>query len=122
MAKITLANIRDAVNRAIRLKGADYVYVGDDLKRCTYLNSADQPSCLIGYALIDLGVSWDTLLNHNRNSISTLSIRGVVDIEEDALTWAANVQVLQDRGETWGVAVAGANDCLEGKISYVRGR
>jgi hypothetical protein len=130
MIEITYNDAVRAMNNAIMAKeeGPEYVYVktvafeesdeagGDPYLVCTYVHpDADgnltQPGCLVGAALIDLGIPVETLAEINQdgfgasNLLSYLGGKGVVKATDKAKRVFSNAQSKQDRGWSWGGAV-----------------
>lgn len=108
MKTITYADALNALNEAVKAKGYDYVYT----KRGNFCYNVfdGNPDCIVGHALVWLGVpvEWfaDSMLNENATTVcNTLNFRGMFDIEEDAIEFLSEVQVEQDSGTPWGKAV-----------------
>ncbi len=120
MLTITYQDALAALRAAVAEKGEDYVYekVGadDGINSCVYKTENNEPSCIVGNALVRLGVPIRSLpsprgLQTNAKALlgytayySRPALRGV-----RATVFAANlfdsVQVLQDEGMPWGEAV-----------------
>lgn len=121
MITITKDNLIPALKRAVALKGADYRITNGV---CQYVNQDGpelQPDCLIGHALVDLGVPMEKFLGDavigevetwiNACKISTLLPSGVLNVKvEDpkVITAMSAAQRLQDDGGSWGEALKAA--------------
>lgn len=113
MFSMALALVSDAVNE----KGSDFVYTANPGTGCTYVDRDHEgtavPGCLVGHALINLGVAIDTFeeLEINVNcgaaiAISELTLAGVLDGTTDkARDFLAEAQSEQDSHLPWGQAV-----------------
>lgn len=67
-------------------------------------------SCIVGQALINLGVSADTLSAHEYDSASgVLEAMGIVKEKSAAVEWINMVQSCQDDNIDWGNAVEEAD-------------
>ncbi|WP_280350411.1 hypothetical protein [Nocardia abscessus] len=74
-------------------------------------------SCLIGCALVDIGVPAERL-DYVQMSFSTLNSVAEFGIPVTVADWAQGAQIEQDRGTTWGESVKIADELypLEGII------
>lgn len=117
MLTITYQDALAALRAAVHERGANYVYRPvDGLDQCVYRTEDNQPSCIVGNALVRLGVPVEdlpsphgiqknakALLGHGPGKLD-VPLRGV-----NATVSAANlfdlVQIEQDGGTTWGKAV-----------------
>jgi len=116
---ITAENFRAALQRAVDAKGADYIYQkvesieGSGNWGCAYIDpQTGEASCLIGCALVDLGVSkeWLKLVDADTDAagLPTSMADGVLKAlgaYADIANAARAAQVEQDSGDTWGRAL-----------------
>lgn len=88
-------------------KGADFVYEAPG-GGCLYVNG-NQPSCLVGHALVRAGVSIEVLskLDGTRGSvpISSADLSDAATLSEAASYIFSVAQDLQDGDNTWGYAL-----------------
>lgn len=119
---ITLDMIRDAVIAEANLMPEDYVYVCDDgTSKCRY-ELDGKAQCLIGRALLRLGVPIN-VLNALDLGWKTIVAVGAVNIlkdagfewEQDAVEWARVVQFYQDAKHPWRQAISIADNHLAGR-------
>lgn len=110
MKRITYADALRGLNEAVRAKGYDYVY---ERRSGICWNVFDgNPDCIVGHALVWLGVPVEWFAHGCRENDSACDIRaglfadGMFDIDADALDLFSYVQAEQDNGSTWGAAVA----------------
>jgi hypothetical protein len=119
----------DLLRKVVPLKGEDYVYdthsTGGD---CVYLTYDLKPSCVVGYALLEAGVSRDVLYRIDHDGVDYhdpetgeeyhVGDTGIdshelgyyleeneVHLTEDAQAILGAAQRAQDNGETWGRAL-----------------
>lgn len=113
--KITLEQIQGAV-RGIAAENPGHRYVppavnGDGDVQCVYLDpDTREGSCIIGHALLKLGVDADTLEQFDIGYLTALDLP--VWGDERARVWADCVQSYQDTGTPWGEAVKAADESL----------
>lgn len=118
--ELTLDQALELLDRAVELKGADYVYPRPALDSpgagngCFYLH-ADGPGCIVGHVL-----HWAGLTNEELSSIEGAKAGGVgrrvprLHMDERVGDLLAHVQSEQDTGETWGAAVIEGRRFLNG--------
>lgn len=101
---ITRERFTAAMERAVALKGEDYVYEmpgGGDT--CLY-RYEDKPSCIIGHVLEDLGVPYSP---DWERTTSNYVLKTMLGIEDETLCSASvYAQGEQDNGGTWGQALS----------------
>lgn len=108
--KFTREEFTAALERAVALKGEDYVYERPEDGFCKYMYDG-QPSCLIGHALLDLGVEYSAQWEgkHARaigHGVDHQDYVPTFNWPDDSTAHAAiRAQGRQDDGETWGVAL-----------------
>lgn len=86
----------------------DFVYERPvEGSECQYIHEGDEPGCIFGHALLNLGVDPDKL--RRSVAIHTVLQRLGVDATADQLDWCLVAQSAQDTGEPWAVAVRNAN-------------
>ena len=118
MIEITYESALAALRKQVELKGADYVYPYDE---CFY-QSKGEPLCIVGCALVDLGVSVVTLIKLDDDgaplaidgdrALKKLTEEGI-SLDPQALTLFMIAQQAQDTQDSWGRAVERAIDYTE---------
>ena len=108
---ITYEQLRDAIDEEVKdNKGLVYKPPGDS-KICVYVHGS-KPSCLIGRALFRLGVPLETLRtfdDRQDSGIESLVCAGKIDMDNNAMFYATNVQSRQDQGTyPWATCVSEA--------------
>jgi len=89
----------------------NYVYPGDPSIGCTYTDRGhDQPACLWGRAMLNLGVA-HSLLYMESTFINSLLPNLGIEATARQIEWALDVQRMQDQRLSWGRAVAIAGPC-----------
>lgn len=113
---ITRESYRAALQKAVDLKGSEYVYwKPDGASGCQYMEGKN-PSCLHAHALFSLG--YTDLSQYERMSIK--AIFDELDVEDDELIRAAaRSQYEQDNGRTWGQALETFDSQLNDPIDPV---
>lgn len=125
---LTIENVVKAVEEAVELKGSDYVYPSNEpdplresvIGACQYVRSG-APSCLVGHALVSLGVPLNRLAsfdlqyaNSAKAVLDTLYAEAIIDFEnageelDEIETFLMAAQGKQDEGFTWGEALTAA--------------
>lgn len=125
MLELTFEKAQELVDAAIAERGEDYVY-SKQAGSCLYVHSDswfhdergewvrvnEKPGCIVGVALVNLGVGMDELVSINTLDASAalqhLEQRGVW-VETEAVDFLSRVQVSQDNGMPWGEARDRAN-------------
>ncbi len=126
---ITVRRVTNAIRKAVREKGEDYVYEkvaipqsiggfsdGSDCAYAVYDLATEKPvapSCIVGHVLVTLGVPLTRLSNMEGNNI--YGIRGdllALGFPEEVLPALAEAQIVQDEGGTWGDALATYEEAL----------
>lgn len=95
---------RQALQKAVDAKGADYVYEKEDYEdQCQYRDDTGAPRCIIGYALTYMGYQLESL---DEGTIASTVMRRL-GVGSDTERYAANsAQESQDDGNTRGEALA----------------
>lgn len=111
-AKITAEQLVQKVREQAQAH-PDKVYKNesDNRKACAYAHS-DEPGCIIGWALHDLGWSLEDLrtLDDRLNAgIRYIAESIVPGVDGGTVDWLEIVQDNQDNGGKWGVSVARAD-------------
>lgn len=113
MIHITLADAIRFAEEAASEKPEGYIYVNPDGEKagefgisCAYWDyEKDEPSCLVGQVLHKAGLDGGPMAYWKASGalIFDLSdqLRGVVEIDYDALDFLGRVQMRQDNGSTW---------------------
>lgn len=99
-----------AAIRALAAENPNYVYEPDSSDgACRNLPSMSQPGCIVGQALLKVGVPWEVLKPYDTAAYS--GIRPILGFsgESVAANWIRKVQYQQDDQKTWSVAVANAD-------------
>lgn len=100
--KFNYEQLLGALQGRVAEEGEDYVYAPPS--GCVYVHDG-APSCLIGCALYDLGISLDELAEHDlHGGYSALALPYWAD--ERTKNLATKVQSWQDERYTWGDSVA----------------
>lgn len=114
---------RDVVAKVREIAAADpdFVYTPPTgTSRCVYVETNPDgslcPSCIIGRALVALGVDLAELHASDRAGTTTLAgvmvVRFATDSDPVALRWLRHVQSSQDDGDRWSVAVRLADEAV----------
>jgi len=123
---ITPENFRAALQRAVDARGANYiyqkveVYEGSGNWGCAYIDpQTGEASCLIGCALVDLGVSkeWLRLVDIDAEasglpSSTADSVLRTLGAYADIANAARDAQTEQDTGGNWGHALEAFDDWM----------
>lgn len=109
MSNTTTAVTADQIIAEVRRLAAekpDYVYEKPEFSAfCLYMHG-DEPGCIFGHALHNLG--WDVTA-HDAGAINTvLDDNGVLTTTKQR-EWMREVQFSQDHGSTWEKAVRSAD-------------
>lgn len=119
----------DIAQEVVRLgkENPDFVY-NSPLKsgECVYV-SGGEGSCIVGQALINLGVDIDilkasdyALVELGDGDMASSVIDKVLDVEDDdsdLIYYIDDVQREQDQRTPWGAAIVNLSECLEEEIS-----
>lgn len=123
--ELTLDRVNELLDQAILERGADYVYVppgfenrkayeGSGFSRCMYVHEdadgEDCPGCIIGYVLHHAGVPLNELACYEGKGAATLLRSLRIDARYIVSDLLVKVQTRQDKGYTWGDAVAAARE------------
>jgi hypothetical protein len=81
----------------------------DRVASCVYVEwdrvaEADVPCCIVGAALVEMGVSTYELRQCNLSGVAT-----VLGVYRESVPWLCDVQSRQDEGCSWSRAVASAD-------------
>jgi hypothetical protein len=103
---ITLDEAKELLARAVKEKGADYVYEQQDGK-CVYYTSEGSPSCLVGWVLSYKGLTSADLVAADSviAEVGDLVEEGLLKVDNETLALLTVAQVEQDQGQTWGRAL-----------------
>jgi hypothetical protein len=105
--EITLDEAKELLGRAVKEKGADFVYQPiTDMGRtqCAYFNPSDKaPSCMVGYVLSYKGLTYERLETTNSvvTEVQELVEEGHIKVDNETLALLTVAQVEQDQGQTW---------------------
>jgi hypothetical protein len=113
----TAADAVALLEKAVEIKGADFVYTRRRFgSPCLYVVD-DVPSCIVGYALKLTGVATKRIaaLDKTSNANSPVAARRLHAYLPDVVSHEAAIildraQVAQDAGETWGSALGAAEE------------
>lgn len=106
---ITVRRVKNAMEKAVREKGRNYVYVRGESGWCEYVRDG-APSCLVGHALFYLGIPLSRLQEVEGDvpgvdggpMADLLNEYEVPEEVRGALNYA---QSQQDAGRSWGTAL-----------------
>lgn len=110
MLDVTAKQLVDSVIK-IAAERPDFVYetVDNDWRCVNFIAKSGAPSCIIGHALADNGITWGNLkeegLAYNSPVNSLKSVLSEWPDQNDIL-FLQNVQTSQDNGTPWGESVA----------------
>lgn len=122
MLTLNLEQAQELIASVIKTHGEDKVYERPVPRgRCLYVHKDNDgnltPGCLVGTALMKYGVAAEELVEQlidAEEMARRLERRGILSIDEDAVTYLYCAQQSQDDGETWGEA-------NEYALAYIRG-
>lgn len=121
MQKITREIALRALNEAVKAKGYNHVYERGPVDGCYNVTLDGDPDCIVGTALIWLGVpaQWflesDETFGGSRRGVGAGVVCNMLyrselfDVDEEAADLFRDVQVYQDQGVAWGEAVTRAH-------------
>ena len=128
---ITLDNVIPLLEKAVKIKGEDYVYVppGGEFSTCRYSDFEGNPSCIVGYVIAnaepelyaeiveferregdsfgvyELGAAND---DYASDDLAPLANKAQQVISEEALAVLNRAQSVQDTSNSWGRALGAA--------------
>lgn len=110
------------LDKAVAKKGEDYIYQLDLNRFCAYYHG-EEPGCIVGHVLADLGVDASMVRGADVNvgvGISGASMAAAltswgIEFTEQAMDVLYKAQCMQDVGSAWGAAVKNAK---EGRVAY----
>lgn len=76
---------------------------------CLYVHPTEEgfePGCIVGVAVLALGVSADAIKEANYSRIELMFHKVGISYTTQEVEWLSFVQIKQDKGQTWGSAVA----------------
>ena len=131
--KITLSVAKELVDKAIALRGKEFIYQRGRKADCMYVHHDEvwndvredyepadngaQPGCLVGLALSLHGVPLESMEDHEGTDatglLEALENDNVVTYDGDAARFLYRAQVAQDRGESWGFARGEATGLID---------
>jgi len=113
MREVTVTEVADVLDAAVREKGEDFVYSPPgEWGVCRYLHGT-KPGCLIGHVLIRLGAIPGELALQEGLPADLLNYgRLSLDIPRNAVEALRAAQNEQDEGETWSKARQAFRDVL----------
>lgn len=124
----------ELIRHAVELKGEGYVDPGSTYGGCDYVTRGGAPLCIVGHALVELGVPTEALIKAPEidclialpydsegeptgwpGRIKYLFDGAVLEVEDVEFTPEAvrafeAAQLAQDGGETWGTALTEAEE------------
>lgn len=121
MKEITYDDALRALNEAVKAKGYNHVYEREgQFAGCYNVTLHGEPGCIVGHALVWLGVPAEWFLERDENGdsrrgssarpvCSMLRRGGLLNVTDEALELFAEAQTRQDSGVTWGEAVTKAH-------------
>lgn len=117
---ITKRRVKNAMEKAVKVKGPDYVYEKHSDGECNYLEYDGErpvaPSCLVGHALVYLGIPKSEIAKWEGSNVNGLNLL----LDEYGVPYAVRLalqaaQKEQDSGATWGDALTAFNNWLDGR-------
>ncbi len=109
--RITFDEAVAGLRRAVELKGDEYHYdYGDDRLGCYYFRG-DEPACIVGHLLSDMGVTPDRP-GFSEIAVDSLVGEGFLQVDDRTRRLLVKVQDNQDEGESWGFALGAALSCI----------
>ena len=103
MREVTVTEVADVLDEAVRAKGEDFVYSSPGTI-CQYLHGT-QPGCLVGHVLIRLGASAGMLSLQEGQPADQVDYDSLgLSIPQNAIDALQKAQTSQDEGDTWGEA------------------
>jgi hypothetical protein len=125
MITLTLERTKELLAEAVVERGEGYVYTRPDGKQsspdgsesCFYVHTPDMdasitesvPGCIAGYVLHKAGVPLEALRTCETapadSAVSHLSMETALSVDSGVAILLREVQVMQDRGRSWGEAV-----------------
>jgi hypothetical protein len=114
MKTVTYEDALRALNEAVKAKGYDYQYPVGDAGGCWNVTETGEPDCIVGWALVWLGVPAEWFLEgarDDRRGMGAVSVcpllrnTGVLDITDEAFALFRDAQARQDGGIEWGRSV-----------------
>jgi len=104
MREVTVTEVADVLDEAVRAKGESFVYSPQAGDICHYLHGT-QPGCLVGHVLIRLGAIRGELALQEGNNADGLDYDALgLSIPQNAIEALQKAQEEQDAGRTWGEA------------------
>lgn len=111
MTTITGKQALEALRKAVELRGADFIYPEEwrteSHGQCRYVHEG-QPACIVGVALDTLGVNLIGRANASADALLINPSWSDVDVTLEATRIFYRAQVTQDNRQTWGAALAAA--------------
>lgn len=102
--------IEELIEEVYRLakENPDFCYTS--LRRCYYIANNTHPSCIFGQALLNLGVSKETLKTADEYQNTGKDIIGVLDMlnieyNDNQRVWCKGIQRFQDNGFPWSYCI-----------------
>lgn len=96
-----------AIRRVVEREGRDYVYESP-AGSCQYVHN-DEPGCLIGAALYEMGIPLNVLREFEGKNAEALLValmaRRHIVVSEVEIAAANAAQQMQDDHQTWGAAL-----------------
>ncbi len=118
--KINYESMLAALRAAVEERGENYVYPQrGEQDNCFYVWE-DKPDCIAGTALHSLGMSLDSLRLNEGIAVDGIAIRingEVASMTEKASFLVRRVQQFQDKGRSWGEALAEGLDYI-GRFNF----
>ena len=80
-----------------------------------YMDKMGQPSCIVGRALHSISPEVFALVGaeYNNQHPDSLWVKGIIDGDDEEMSWLMDVQAAQDLGFPWRSAVAQADECAK---------
>ena len=116
----------DAITEAVKTKGEDYTYPEEEMSpmsrgeglstapTCRYVTTDGRPSCIIGHALWNMGITVPPQLEGK--DAGEVLCRLLPDLSEGVVYAASEAQDMQDAHETWGEALKAFTTTLSSRV------
>lgn len=115
----------DAITEAVKTKGEDYTYPEEEMSpgdegfptapMCRYVTTDGRPSCIIGHALWNMGITVPPQLEGKNAGEALFHL--LPGLSVGVVHAASEAQDMQDAHETWGEALKAFTTTLSSWVS-----